>query len=98
MRLVVPCLVAALALGAAIPARPQRSDPDRPVKNVVGLRIVDVGAPFAPREFGYFIPQPAAGRAAPQTSDVDTDGRGLIYIVDRRGARKTFAAKFRNFF
>lgn len=50
-----------------------------------GLRIVDVADPFAPREVGYFIPQPAAGKAAPQTNDVDTDGRGLIYIVDRHG-------------
>jgi len=31
------------------------------------------------------IPQPAAGKAAPQTNDVDTDGRGLICIVDRHG-------------
>ncbi|HXM80539.1 MAG TPA: hypothetical protein VN929_01295 [Burkholderiales bacterium] len=48
-----------------------------------GLRIVDVADPLAPREVGYFIPQPAAGGAAPQTNDVDVDGRGLIYIVDR---------------
>jgi len=50
-----------------------------------GLRIVDVANPFAPREAGYFIPEPAAGKAAPQTNDVDTDARGLIYIVDRHG-------------
>ena len=50
-----------------------------------GLRIVDVADPFAPREAGYFIPGPAAGKAAPQTNDVDIDGRGLIYIVDRHG-------------
>jgi LVIVD repeat-containing protein len=50
-----------------------------------GLRIVDVADPSAPREVGYFIPQPAAGKDAPQTNDVDTDGRGLIYIVDRHG-------------
>jgi hypothetical protein len=48
-----------------------------------GLRIVDVADPLAPCEVGYFIPQPAAGRAAPQTNDVDVDGRGLIYLVDR---------------
>ena len=48
-----------------------------------GLRIVDVADPFAPREVGYFIPEPAAGKAAPQTNDVDVDARGLIYIVDR---------------
>jgi len=48
-----------------------------------GLRIVDVADPLAPREAGYFIPEPAAGKAAPQTNDVDTDARGLVYIVDR---------------
>jgi hypothetical protein len=48
-----------------------------------GLRIVDIADPLAPREVGYFIPEPAAGKAAPQTNDVDVDPRGLIYIVDR---------------
>jgi hypothetical protein len=50
-----------------------------------GLRIVDVADPHAPREVGHFIPEPAPGRAAPLTNDVDTDGRGLVYIVDRYG-------------
>lgn len=48
-----------------------------------GLRIVDIADPLAPQEVGYFIPEPAKGRAAPQTNDVDVDDRGLIYIVDR---------------
>ena len=48
-----------------------------------GLRIVDVADPTSPSEVGWFIPEPAAGRAAPQTNDVDVDERGLIYIVDR---------------
>jgi hypothetical protein len=48
-----------------------------------GLRIVDVADPTAPQEVGHFIPEPAAGKACPQTNDVDVDGRGLIYIVDR---------------
>lgn len=48
-----------------------------------GLRIVDIADPFAPREVGYFIPEPPAGRAAPQTNDVEVDDRGLVYIVDR---------------
>ncbi|HYN11077.1 MAG TPA: hypothetical protein VET51_00345 [Burkholderiales bacterium] len=48
-----------------------------------GLRIVDIADPRAPREVGHFIPEPAAGQAAPQTNDVDVDGRGLVYIVDR---------------
>ena len=48
-----------------------------------GLRIVDVADPTTPREIGYYIPEPAAGKAAPQTNDVDVDDRGLIYVGDR---------------
>jgi hypothetical protein len=48
-----------------------------------GLRIIDIADPSAPREVGYFIPEPAAGRAAPQSNDVTLDDRGLIYLVDR---------------
>jgi hypothetical protein len=48
-----------------------------------GLRIIDVADPMAPREVGYFIPEPVGGRAAPQSNDVMLDSRGLIYVVDR---------------
>jgi hypothetical protein len=48
-----------------------------------GLRIVDVTDPLGPREVGYFIPEPAGGRPAPQSNDVVLDHRGLIYVVDR---------------
>ena len=48
-----------------------------------GLRIVDVANPLTPREIGWFIPEPAGGRPAPQTNDVALDDRGLIYLVDR---------------
>ena len=48
-----------------------------------GLRIVDIADPMAPREVGYFIPDPVGGRAAPQSNDVMLDARGLIYVVDR---------------
>jgi hypothetical protein len=48
-----------------------------------GLRIVDVADPTAPQEVGYYIPQPAAGKVAPQSNDVDVDERGLVYLVDR---------------
>jgi hypothetical protein len=48
-----------------------------------GLRIVDVADPSSPQEVGWFIPEPGAGKAAPQTNDVDVDDRGLVYIVDR---------------
>jgi hypothetical protein len=48
-----------------------------------GLRIIDIADPMAPREVGYFIPDPVGGRAAPQSNDVMLDDRGLIYVVDR---------------
>jgi hypothetical protein len=48
-----------------------------------GLRIVDIKDPTSPQEVGFFIPEPAAGKAAPQTNDVDVDEKGLVYIVDR---------------
>jgi len=32
---------------------------------------------------GYFIPEPVAGRPAPQSNDVALDERGLIYMIDR---------------
>lgn len=48
-----------------------------------GLRIVDVADPAAPQEVGHFIPDPAPGKVAPQTNDVDVDPNGLVYIVDR---------------
>jgi hypothetical protein len=48
-----------------------------------GLRIVDINDPLSPCEAGFYIPEPVAGAPAPQTNDVDTDGRGLIYLVDR---------------
>jgi len=43
----------------------------------------DVADPLAPREVGWFIPEPAGGRPAPQSNDVTLDDRGLIYLVDR---------------
>jgi len=48
-----------------------------------GLRIVDVADPQSPREVGHFIPEPTAGRPAPQSNDVALDARGLIYVIDR---------------
>lgn len=48
-----------------------------------GLRVVDLADPSAPREVGFFIPEPAGGRPAPQSNDVVLDQRGLIYVVDR---------------
>ena len=48
-----------------------------------GLRIIDVADPQCAREVGWFIPQPVAGKTAPQSNDVALDARGLIYMVDR---------------
>ncbi len=48
-----------------------------------GLRVIDLADPTAPREVGFFIPDPAGGRPAPQSNDVMLDARGLIYVVDR---------------
>ena len=48
-----------------------------------GLRIVDIADPTAPREVGHYIPEPASGKACPQSNDVDVDERGLIYLGDR---------------
>jgi hypothetical protein len=48
-----------------------------------GLRIIDVADPLSPREVGHYIPEPVAGKPAPQSNDVALDARGLIYIVDR---------------
>ena len=48
-----------------------------------GLRIVDIGNPSHPLEAGYYIPEPVAGNASPQSNDVDVDERGLIYLLDR---------------
>jgi hypothetical protein len=46
-----------------------------------GLRIVDVADPASPQEVGWFVPEPAAGKAAPQSNDVDVDERGLVYLA-----------------
>ena len=48
-----------------------------------GLRITDIADPLAPRETGYFIPEPVDGHPAPQTNDLDVDTRGLVYLVYR---------------
>lgn len=48
-----------------------------------GLRIVDIADPAHPTEVGYYIPEPVAGQPSPQSNDVETDSRGLIYLLDR---------------
>ncbi|MCZ6843302.1 MAG: RNA polymerase subunit sigma-70 [SAR324 cluster bacterium] len=48
-----------------------------------GLRVVDIKNPLLPEEVGYFIPEPGQGHALPQSNDVEVDGRGLVYLLDR---------------
>jgi len=48
-----------------------------------GLRLVNIADPFAPKEVGHFLPDPAAGEARPSSNDVTIDGGGLIYLIDR---------------
>jgi hypothetical protein len=48
-----------------------------------GLRIFDIAKPEAPKEVGFFIPEPGTGYNAPQTNDVEIDTRGFIHITDK---------------
>ncbi len=64
-----------------------------------GVRAIDIREPFSPREVGFFIPATTSNTATRpegctigvdtvcdvviQTNNVEVDGRGLIYIVDR---------------
>jgi len=48
-----------------------------------GLQIFDVADPFAPKNIGHYVPDPAPGAARASANDVTMDSRGLIYLVDR---------------
>ena len=48
-----------------------------------GMRLVDIADPFAPREVGSFVPDPAPGAPLASSNDVTIDDRGLVYLVDR---------------
>ena len=48
-----------------------------------GLRIIDIADPVAPKEIGWYIPEPCAGQTSPQSNDVDVDAKGLVYVLDR---------------
>ncbi|MFN7085630.1 MAG: hypothetical protein ACK4N4_03270 [Burkholderiales bacterium] len=48
-----------------------------------GVRVIDIRDPRLPQESGWFIPEPCGGFSSPQSNDVDVDGRGLVYLLDR---------------
>ena len=50
-----------------------------------GLRIFDIADPFAPKEVGSYVPNPAPGADRASSNDVTIDERGVIYLVDRVG-------------
>ena len=50
-----------------------------------GLRLVDISDPFAPKEAGYYVPNPQPGAERASSNDVTIDDRGIIYLVDRLG-------------
>jgi hypothetical protein len=45
--------------------------------------MVDYADPFAPREVGHYLPDPASGADRASSNDVTIDSRGIIYLVDR---------------
>ena len=49
-----------------------------------GLRILDVKDPYAPREVGFYEPDPPEGFPLASSNDVTIDRRGLIYLIDRQ--------------
>jgi hypothetical protein len=51
--------------------------------HTLGLRLVDIADPHAPREVAHYVPPVPPGSKEVQTNDVCRDDRGLIYIVDR---------------
>ena len=49
-----------------------------------GMRLVDISDPFAPKEVGFYEPDPPSGYARVSSNDVTTDHRGLAYLLDRQ--------------
>jgi len=49
-----------------------------------GLRLVDVSDPFAPREVGFYEPDPPKGYDMVSSNDVTVDPSGLMYLIDRQ--------------
>jgi hypothetical protein len=49
----------------------------------MGLRVVDIAKPHAPKEVAYYMPDVPPGSTRVQSNDVTMDDRGLIYLYDR---------------
>lgn len=49
-----------------------------------GLRLLDIRDPYAPKEVGFYEPDPPAGFQLSSSNDVTIDKRGLIYLIDRQ--------------
>ncbi len=49
-----------------------------------GLRILDIKNPYAPREIGFYEPNPPEGFQLASSNDVTIDRRGLVYLIDRQ--------------
>jgi len=49
-----------------------------------GVRVIDFSNPRSLREVAYFVPDAPTGTDRVQSNDVTVDGRGLIYVTDRR--------------
>jgi hypothetical protein len=49
----------------------------------MGLRVVEIARPHAPKEVAYYLPDVPEGQDRVQSNDVTVDDRGLIYLLDR---------------
>jgi len=49
-----------------------------------GLRILDIADPFAPKEIGFYEPDPPQGFDLSSSNDVTIDHRGICYLIDRQ--------------
>lgn len=54
-----------------------------------GVRVYDVADPAAPREVGYWLPEPPGGQAAAQSNDLFVEESGRIWVTDRLGGGVT---------